>query len=47
MISLQAPNLISFLFTGLAIFVSSFIIITFLAKFFPDDQNEEQEMDQK
>jgi len=47
MISLQAPNLISLFFTGAAIFISSFIIITFLAKFFPDDENKEQEVDQK
>lgn len=47
MLSLQTPNLISLFFTGAAIFISSFIIITFLAKFFPDDQNEEQEIDKK
>lgn len=47
MLAIQSPNLLSVAFTGIALFISSFVIITFLAKFFPDDENEKQKMDQK
>lgn len=38
----QSPNFLSGLLTGVAIMISSWIIITILAKLFPEDSEEKE-----